>query len=61
MWFEQTEVNSEIWLPKRLLLTGSGRVGLVKRLAQDVEIEWSNYKKFSVDSRLVTTPAPPKN
>ena len=59
MTFEQTEVNSELWLPKRLLLTGSGRVGLIKRLAQDEEIEWSNYKKFSVDSKIVTDPPPP--
>ena len=57
MIFEQTEVNSELWFPKRLLLTGSGRVGLIKRLAQDVEIEWSNYRKFSVDSKIVT-PSP---
>ncbi len=32
--FEQTEVNSEIWLPKRLYLTGAGRVGLLKRLVR---------------------------
>ena len=31
MSFEQTEVNSELWLPKRLLLTGSGRIGLVNK------------------------------
>ena len=62
MTFEQTEVNSELWFPKRLLLTGSGRVGLIKRLAQDVEVEWSNYRKFSVDSKIVTDTAPnPKN
>ena len=62
MIFEQTEVNSELWFPKRLLLTGSGRVGLLKRLAQEEEIEWSNYRKFSVDSKIVTDPAPhPKN
>jgi len=54
MIFEQTEVNSEIWLPKRLLLTGSGRVGLIKRLARDEQIEWSNYRKFTVDSKIVT-------
>ena len=58
MIFEQTEVNSELWFPKRLILTGSGRVGLLKRLAQEEEIEWSNYRKFSVDSRIVTYPAP---
>ena len=60
--FEQTEVNSEIWLPKRLYLTGAGRVGLLKRLSEDTEIQWSNYRKFSVDSKVVTEPqASPKN
>ncbi len=51
--FEQAEVNSELWLPKRLFVSGSGRLGLVKRLVQDQEIQWSNYKKFSVDSKIV--------
>lgn len=61
MTFEQMEVNSELWLPKRLFLAGNGRIGLIKRLAQETEIEWSNYRKFSVDSRMVTAPSPPKN
>jgi hypothetical protein len=55
--FEQMEVNSEIWLPKRLHLAGSGRVALLKRLAEDQEIEWSHYQKFSVDSEVVTDPS----
>ncbi len=60
--FEQTEVNSELWLPKRLYLTGNGRVGLLKRLSEDQEIQWSNYRKFSVDSKIVTEQqASPKN
>jgi hypothetical protein len=61
MTFEQTEVTSELWFPKRLLLTGSGRIGLIKRIALDEEIEWSNYRKFSVDSKIVTGPPNPKN
>ncbi len=56
MTFEQTEVSPDLWFPKRLLLSGMGRVGLVKRLAQDEEIEWSNYRKFSVDSKIVSDP-----
>ena len=56
--FEQMEVNSEIWLPKHLFLTGSGRVVLFKRLAEDEQIDWSHYRKFTVDSRVVTDPAP---
>ncbi len=58
MVFEQREVSPDLWFPKRLLLTGNGRIGLVKRLSQDTEIEWSNYKKFSVESKMVTTPNP---
>ena len=54
--FEQREVNDELWLPKRLVLSGSGRVGLLKRISQEEEIEWSNYKKFSVNSNIVTDP-----
>ena len=54
--FEQGEVNSELWLPRRLTVRGSGRVGLVKRISEDQDIEWRNYKKFSVDSKIVTDP-----
>ena len=61
MVFEQTEVSSELWFPKRLFLSGSGRVGLIKRLAQNEEVEWTNYRRFSVDSRIVTAPLNPKN
>jgi len=50
---EQTRINDEVWLPKREYLSGSGRIGLIKRVAEDEEITWSNYKKFRVDSKLV--------
>ncbi|HEX3880166.1 MAG TPA: hypothetical protein VHW24_24460 [Bryobacteraceae bacterium] len=51
--FEQTQVSSDVWLPKRLFMTGSGRVALLKHLIEDQEIQWSNYRKFSVDSKIV--------
>jgi len=50
---EQTRINDEVWLPKREYLSGSGRIALVKRIAEDQEITWSDYKKFRVDSKLV--------
>jgi hypothetical protein len=53
MVFEQTPVN-DLWLPKRLFVSGSGRVALLKHLIQDEEIRWSNYKKFSVESKIVS-------
>jgi hypothetical protein len=59
--FEQMPVGDDLWLPKRLFMTGSGRVGLVKRLSEDQEVEWSNYRKFSVESKVLAEPPEPKN
>src|SRR5580658_8294660 len=52
--FEQTRVNDEVWLPKREFTRGSGRLGLVKKIAMEQELTWSNYRKFQVDSRVVS-------
>jgi hypothetical protein len=54
MIFEQTVVSPELWLPKRLFMSGNGRVALLKHLVEDQEIQWSNYKKFSVESKIVS-------
>lgn len=53
--FEQTRVNDEIWLPKFERVSGSGRLGLVKRIALEQDLTWSNYRKFQVDSKIVAT------
>jgi len=53
--FEQTRVNDELWLPKREFTSGSGRVGLVKKIAMEQELLWTNYRKFQVQSRIVST------
>jgi hypothetical protein len=54
--FEQTRVNDEVWLPKHQWMRGFGRLGLLKRVALEEEIDWSNYRKFHVDSKLVSGP-----
>lgn len=53
--FEQTRVNDEIWLPKRESVSGSGRLGLLKKIALEQELIWSNYRKFQVESKVVAT------
>jgi hypothetical protein len=53
--FEQTRVNDEIWLPKRESVIGSGRLGLVKKIAMQQELIWSDYRKFQVESKVVPT------
>lgn len=50
---EQTRVNGEVWLPKREFVSGSGRIGMLKRLSEDQEITWRDYKKFRVESKVV--------
>jgi hypothetical protein len=51
--FEQTRVNREIWLPKSAGVQLDGRLGLVKKVRGESRAEWSNYRKFSTDSRVV--------
>jgi hypothetical protein len=53
--FEQTRVNDEVWLPKFERVSGSGRLGLVKKIALEQDLTWSNYRKFQVDSKIVAT------
>ena len=53
--FEQTRVNDEIWLPKRESVSGSGRLGLVKKIALQQELIWSDYRKFQVESKVLAT------
>jgi len=50
---EQTRVNNEVWLPKRLELGGDARVALLKRYRGQIEVTFSDYKKFQTDSRIV--------
>ena len=52
---ENTRVNDEVWLPKRIALTGSARILLVKGIRAQIDFAYSNYKKFQVDSRVVST------
>jgi hypothetical protein len=54
LFLEQERINEEVWLPKREYMVGSGRIGLVKRLAEDFEVTWNDYKKYRVESKITT-------
>lgn len=51
---EQTRVNGEVWLPKRIALDGSARLFLFKGLHTGIDITYSGYRKFQADSRLLS-------
>ena len=52
---EFSRVNNEVWLPKHVGMTGSARLLLVKGFQLDADFAFSNYKKFSAESRVVET------
>ena len=51
---EQKHINDEVWLPTREFLSGTGRIGLLKKVAEEEEITWKNYRKFRVESKVVS-------
>jgi hypothetical protein len=53
--FEQMRVNDEVWLPKREVVSGSGRLGLLKKISLEQELTWNSYRKFQVDSKVIAT------
>jgi hypothetical protein len=58
MSFVRRLVDSEVWLPARADYTIRARVLMLKRYDQGGTIEFSNYRKFTVDtSTTITAPA----
>src|SRR6516225_3235461 len=51
---EYTYVNGEVWLPKRETFTASARLLLLKGFHQEGASIFTNYKKFTTDSRIVS-------
>jgi hypothetical protein len=52
MEFTQTKLNNELWMLDHVRLRFDARV-LVAGLRREVLIDWSDFKKFSAESRLV--------
>jgi hypothetical protein len=52
---EQAHVNNEVWLPSRISIKASARLGIFKRLRVEENTTYRNYRKFQTDSRLVVT------
>ena len=56
--FQRRKVNDEAWRPASANYAISGRVGLIAVMRRGAVVEFSNYRKFSVDTS--TTIALPK-
>jgi hypothetical protein len=52
--FEATRVNDEVWLPKRTYVGGSMRLAYFKNEKGEDITTYRDYKKFQVESKIVT-------
>jgi hypothetical protein len=58
---EQARVNGEVWLPQHIVAKIDARLALLKELNIDADVTYSDYKRFSAETRLLpagTVPAP---
>ena len=58
--FVRRKINGEIWLPATSIYEGSARLGLIKVVRQRGESEFTNYRKFSVETQSIFGPRPVK-
>ncbi|HEY6360427.1 MAG TPA: hypothetical protein VIX63_04945 [Vicinamibacterales bacterium] len=56
--YERRKVNNEAWLPAEVTWTASARVALLRRLRLHGVSEFSNYRKFTVDTSTTYKPPP---
>ena len=52
--YEQTRVNDEVWLPRKVRAFISVRLGLVKVLHIQQEYSYSNCRAFQTDSQIIS-------
>lgn len=52
--FEQTRVNDEVWLPRHVRAFASARLGLLKVLRIEQEINYSKCREFQTDSPIIS-------
>jgi hypothetical protein len=48
--FERRKINDEVWLPATASYSFNARVALLRMLRRDATLEFSNYRKFTVDT-----------
>jgi len=44
-----------VWLPAHALFHADARIGYIKKMHGEVELNYSDYKKFQSDSRIVSS------
>lgn len=52
--FERTRVTDGVWLPRRRQAFASARLGLLKALRIEQEVNYSRYRNFQTDARIIS-------
>ncbi len=55
--FETVRVGGEVWMPRHVNVRGEARLAGVKKIDLELDVNWSGFRKFSTDSRVVDSPA----
>ena len=53
--YSMMRVNNEIWLPRSIRMTAEIRLALLKKLRGELDVTYSDYKKFQTDSKILQT------
>ena len=56
--YQRRKINNEAWLPGQVTWTASGRLLLLRRLRLRGISEFSDYRKFSVETTTTLSPVP---
>jgi len=56
---EQTLVNGEAWLPQHAHISFDARIALLKAIRLEVEAQFSDYRKFRTDSKIISVEEAP--
>jgi len=51
--FEQVRVNDEVWLPAHISVRAGARIAFLRKLREELDITYRDYKKFQADSRII--------
>jgi hypothetical protein len=55
IYFDETLVNDEVWLPQHIWVAASARLGLFKKLRVEEDTTYTKYRRFQTDSRIIAS------
>ena len=50
--FQSERVGGEVWMPSHVFVRGDARLAGLKRLNLELDVRWSDFRKFSTESRV---------